>query len=370
MTVGKDRKSGKNSFCGVFSKSNEFLRLLFTVVFATLVGIFIGSTSARYGFVAFLASSAVRIKAAPASPSSCSLPKLIYQNYTRGVELLPSRIVVPETDLYLRRLWGKPEEDLPFKPKYLVTFTVGLDQREIINASISKFSENWTIVLFHYDGHTSEWEEYDWAQPIVHISARKQTKWWFAKRFLHPDVVASFEYVFIWDEDLGLENFDAEAYIELVKKHGLEISQPGVEPNKKLTWKITKRLKNSEVHRMTIAGLCMFSRKPPCAGFVEIMAPVFSRNAWKCVWHLIQNDLVHGWGLDLALGRCVKPAHKKVGVVDAQWIDHKRLPSLGSQGKSIKGKAPWEGVLDRCSYESKLFQERMAKAEREVSWFE
>jgi hypothetical protein len=63
--------------------------------------------------------------------------------------------------------------------------------------------------------------------------------------------------------------------------------------------------------------------------FVEIMPTVFSRNAWRCVWHMIhvkwhyilthlfawsnmlmsyfiQNDLVHGWGLDFALRRCVE----------------------------------------------------------------
>lgn len=33
---------------------------------------------------------------------------------------------------------------------------------------------------------------------------------WYAKRFLHPDIVATYDYIFIWDEDLGLENFDAE----------------------------------------------------------------------------------------------------------------------------------------------------------------
>jgi hypothetical protein len=81
------------------------------------------------------------------------------------------------------------------------------------------------------------------------------------------------------------------------------------------------------------------------------MAPVFSRAAWKCVWHLIQvqnlfssliifffgyfddkmvdkayfllslcvssetvviqflslqNDLIHGWGLDMKLGYCAQ----------------------------------------------------------------
>lgn len=73
--------------------------------------------------------------------------------------------------------------------------------------------------------------------------------------------------------------------------------------------------------------------------FVEIMATVFSRDAWRCVWHMIQvynsylcltnlfcllywplyslasfkmlhfllqNDLVHGWGLDFALRKCVE----------------------------------------------------------------
>jgi len=33
---------------------------------------------------------------------------------------------------------------------------------------------------------------------------------WFAKRFLHPDIVAPYEYIFIWDEDLGVEHFNAE----------------------------------------------------------------------------------------------------------------------------------------------------------------
>lgn len=38
-------------------------------------------------------------------------------------------------------------------------------------------------------------------------------------------------------------------YIKLVKKHGLEISQPGLEPNKGLTWQMTKRREELEVHK-------------------------------------------------------------------------------------------------------------------------
>lgn len=36
---------------------------------------------------------------------------------------------------------------------------------------------------------------------------------WFAKRFLHPDIVSDYAYIFLWDEDLGVDNFDARRYI-------------------------------------------------------------------------------------------------------------------------------------------------------------
>ncbi|KAI4384198.1 hypothetical protein MLD38_002383 [Melastoma candidum] len=94
--------------------------------------------------------------------------------------------------------------------------------------------------------------------------------------------------------------------------------------------------------------------------FVEIMAPVFSKEAWRCVWHMLQvyslpkcflnhgfvshfgdcstvflqNDLVHGWGIDFALRKCVEPAHDKIRVVNSQWVIHQALPSLGNQGEA------------------------------------
>ncbi|CAJ1938187.1 unnamed protein product [Sphenostylis stenocarpa] len=283
----------------------------------------------------------------------------------RGAERLPPEIIEAETDFYLRRLWGQPSEDLTSKPKYLVTFTVGYNQRYNIDANVKKFSENFTIVLFHYDGQTTEWDEFEWSKRAIHVSVRKQTKWWYAKRFLHPDIVAPYDYIFVWDEDLGVEHFNAEEYLKLVKKHGLEISQPGLEPNKGLTWQMTKRRGDREVHKETEEkpGWCSDPHLPPCAAFVEIMAPVFSRDAWRCVWHMIQNDLVHGWGLDFALRKCVEPAHEKIGVVDSQWIIHQSVPSLGNQGESESGKAPWQGVRERCRKEWTMFQSRLANAE-------
>ncbi|KAI4382471.1 hypothetical protein MLD38_008432 [Melastoma candidum] len=281
-----------------------------------------------------------------------------------GAERLPPDIVVAESDLYLRRLWGNPNEDLTIRQKYLVAFTVGYNQRNTIDAAVKKFSENFTIVLFHYDGRVTEWDEFEWSKRAIHVSALKQTKWWYAKRFFHPDIVAPYDYMFIWDEDLGVEHFDAEEYVKLVKKHGLEISQPGIESNR-ITWKMTQRRHDMEVHKETDEkpGRCPDKRLPPCAAFIEIMAPVFSREAWRCVWHMLQNDLVHGWGIDFALRKCVEPAHDKIGVVDSQWVIHQGLPSLGNQGEAQDGKAPWQGVRDRCKNEWKVFNDRLGQAE-------
>ncbi|XP_027340914.1 uncharacterized protein LOC113854219 isoform X1 [Abrus precatorius] len=298
---------------------------------------------------------------------SIRLPKIHVPSNPRGAESLPPGIIVSESDLYLRRLWGEPSEDLKKKPKYLVTFTVGYNQRDNINAAVQKFSDDFAILLFHYDGRTSEWDEFEWSKNAIHVSARKQTKWWYAKRFLHPDIVSAFEYIFIWDEDLGVEHFDGNKYINLVKKHGLEISQPGLEPNNGLTWEMTKRRGDREVHTVTEEkpGWCSDPHLPPCAAFVEIMAPVFSREAWRCVWHMIQNDLVHGWGLDFALRRCVEqPAHEKIGVIDSQWIVHQVIPSLGSQGEAENGKDPWDAVRTRCRSEWAQFQVRLTNADK------
>jgi hypothetical protein len=162
-------------------------------------------------------------------------------------------------------------QDLPFKAKYLVTFTVGFEQREIINAAISKVSRT-SYIMFH-----SFWAQYIYHHSLsvlvccsssqktgqlsssttmavkvngnnmsglkksyILVRESNQSGWhiilylliieqyttilyhlcadfdvlkifrWFAKRFLHPDVVAPYEYIFVWDEDLGLDNFDAD----------------------------------------------------------------------------------------------------------------------------------------------------------------
>ncbi|GKD56843.1 hypothetical protein Tco_1290230, partial [Tanacetum coccineum] len=247
-------------------KPNDTAKLIITAITGIIFGYLIG---VNYPYVTLTKISfPMRFQPSCEKTMNEDQPKAIERNFSenlapvnapvtsrifvatnpRGAESLPPGIVVKETDLYLRRLWGIPSEDLKTKPKYLVTFTVGWDQRDNIDEAVKKFSEDFQIVLFHYDGRTTEWDQYEWSKQAIHVSVTRQTKWWYAKRFMHPDIVAAYDYIFIWDEDLGVEHFNGDAYIQLVKKHGLEISQPGLERNNRTTWEMTKRRDDKEFH--------------------------------------------------------------------------------------------------------------------------
>ncbi|CAM0870744.1 unnamed protein product [Alopecurus aequalis] len=280
---------------------------------------------------------------------------------------LPPGIVVSQSDLHLRRLWGSPAEDSATR-KYLLALAVGYEERANVNAIVHKFSDNFDIVLFHYDGRTTEWDEFEWSREVAHVSARKQTKWWFAKRFLHPSTVAPYDYVFLWDEDLGVENFTAEAYLDIVRKHGLEISQPGLDATRGAPmYDVTTRKNGSEMHKTDAGGKrCWDVHKPPCSGFVEVMAPVFSRDAWRCVWHMIQNDLVHGWPIDSYLWKCVDNPEEQIGVVDAQYVVHRAIPTLQGEGDKEKPGGRFE-VRARQFEEAETFNSRMTNADKELA---
>ncbi|CAH1448419.1 unnamed protein product [Lactuca virosa] len=226
-----------------------------------------------------------------------------------GLKGLPYGIIEPKSDLELKRIWASSSSKLKANvsiPHNLLAMPVGLKMKHNVNTVVRKFlHENFTIVLFHYDGHMDGWWDLKWSKKAVHIVAVNQTKWWFAKR-----------------------------YLDIVKAAGLEISQPALDPKSSdIHHRITLRKRRHIFHRRVIdpkgsVKCTSDSEGPPCTGFVEGMAPVFSRTAWHCAWHLIQNDLVHGWGMDMKLGYCAQGL-KNVGVVDSEYILHQGIPTLG-----------------------------------------
>ncbi|KAI3765092.1 hypothetical protein L2E82_15117 [Cichorium intybus] len=303
---------------------------------------------------------------------------------------LPRGIIEAKSDLELKPLWSttssKSQANIS-TPHNLLAIPVGLKQKRNVNTIVQKFlQENFTIVLFHYDGRFDGWRDLEWSNKAIHVVAQNQTKWWFAKRFLHPAAVSIYDYIFLWDEDLGVQHFNPKRYLDIVRTEGLEISQPALDPNSTgIHHRITVRKRTNKFHRRVYDSRGSVkcsdtSNGPPCAGFVEGMAPVFSRAAWHCAWHLIQNDLVHGWGMDIKLGYCAQgDRSKKVGIVDSEYVVHQGIQSLG--GPSAK-KTPYDSDLTKrhtvdtraeirrqSTMELKMFKQRWEKAAKEdTNW--
>ncbi|KAL5151256.1 hypothetical protein HKD37_13G037688 [Glycine soja] len=303
----------------------------------------------------------------------------VYPSTSGKLKGLPRGIIHDNSDLELRPLWSRSNSrsKAVYSNSNLLAVPVGIKQKQNVDAMVQKFlRENFTIILFHYDGNVDGWWNLDWSSKAIHIVARNQTKWWFAKRFLHPDIVSIYDYIFLWDEDLGVEHFSPSRYVEIIKREGLEISQPALDPNStEIHHKITIRARTKKFHRRVYerrgSTRCSdLSEGPPCTGFVEGMAPVFSRSAWYCTWHLIQNDLVHGWGVDMKLGYCAQGDRtKKVGVVDSEYVFHQGIQTLGGSGhRMTKQKQGGVGIDVRTeirrqsTWEFEIFKERWNEA--------
>ncbi|KMZ60849.1 Lysine ketoglutarate reductase trans-splicing related 1-like [Zostera marina] len=262
-----------------------------------------------------------------------------------GSEPLPKGIVVQNSNLEMKPLWGSFKLMNNSKAsKSLLAIAVGISQKEIVNEIVKKFiSDDFTVMLLHYDGVVDEWRDLNWSDTVIHVSALNQTKWWFAKRFLHPDIVSEYNYIFLWDEDLNVEHFNPQRYLSIVKEKGLEISQPALDLTKsEVHHRITVRVKK-KMHRRVYKhignGKCYEnSTSPPCVGHHIFKVGL---KLWlRCsLWHMIQNDLIHAWGLDMKLGYCAQGDRtKNVGVVDSEYLIHKGIPTLGGFGirKSIR----------------------------------
>lgn len=169
-------------------------------------------------------------------------------------------------------------------------------------------------------------------------------------------------------------------YLSIVKEEGLEISQPALDTEKsEVHHAITARWSNSTVHRRAkpsgdSRGCKWESEYPPCTGWVELMAPVFSRTAWRCMWYMIQKDLNHAWGLDILFGYCAQGDRtKNVGVVDAEYVVHYAFPTFGepqNTGNLDPSEPNPRTEVRRHSFrEYKIFRKRwQIAAKQDESW--
>ncbi|KAI9224996.1 hypothetical protein BC828DRAFT_394892 [Blastocladiella britannica] len=182
------------------------------------------------------------------------------------------------------------------------------------------------VYLFHWDGAagvaawSAAWPAY---ANVTSTIVLRQSKFWYAKRFLTPAVVQAYESVWLWDDDVALDSlhvtegqWDPLIFVEIMRKYALAIAQPALSAG-------VRPYKQGDVVRW----------QPPAPGdgtigrltnFAEVMFPVFSAAAWRdCVWESIPWDGHAYWGLDLVwYPHCATAGHCRMAVVDAMPVQH------------------------------------------------
>ncbi|KAI6680212.1 hypothetical protein NL676_034093 [Syzygium grande] len=95
----------------------------------------------------------------------------------RGSEALPEGIVTSSSDLEMRPLWDSAKGSLSSLSN-LFAVAVGIKQKDLVNKMVTKFlSNDFVVMLFHYDGVVDEWKDLEWSDRVIHVSKFNQTKW-------------------------------------------------------------------------------------------------------------------------------------------------------------------------------------------------
>ena len=190
--------------------------------------------------------------------------------------------------------------------KFLYVSAVGKEGEKILVKAINRFGhEDFDYLIFVYDG-TPLCDEVFSKCRIVYEPG---IKWQFLKKYLTPATCRDYEYIFIWDDDVDVEEFSYKNFVATMRRNNLDLAQPALLPGSFYSHELTVRNKQVKVGRYV--------------DFVEVMAMVFRQEAWpKFHAMLAASDNPWGWGYDvLAKSVC---RYANMGIVDAECVTHTR----------------------------------------------
>ncbi|ORZ39189.1 hypothetical protein BCR44DRAFT_1427391 [Catenaria anguillulae PL171] len=182
--------------------------------------------------------------------------------------------------------------------------------------------EHFDIMLFHYDA--ADWSDVPHYNEFTSIRVFGQTKFWFAKRFLVPELVENYDYVFLWDDDVGLDAmWSPTQFVAILQQYGIHAAQPALSEGARPGYPQyeTVRFHPETIWKKSVGRF---------ADFVEVMFPVFSREAWQnCIWETIPYDGRSFWGVDNAwYPHCSSLGYCRFAIIDALPVAHLDQRSL------------------------------------------
>jgi hypothetical protein len=150
----------------------------------------------------------------------------------------------------------------------------------------------------------------------VRIIRDRGYKWQLAQRHLSSASVADYDYIFYWDDDLDTSGFDPIRFARIMNSNRLSMAQPAIKSPHWISHSITAQhpLPPPRRSRTCREQLSVVGR---LTNFVEIMAPVFSREAWLEFHSYLSEDNRSGWGYDYI------PLARK-GIIDSLSVIHTR----------------------------------------------
>jgi hypothetical protein len=140
-------------------------------------------------------------------------------------------------------------------------------------------------------------------------------KYQLARKHLAPADVAGYDFIFLWDDDIDAAGFDPHEFIRLMQVHDLAAAQPALTPESFFTHEVTLRVAEGEWHDTDI---------------VEIMVPVYRKDAWLEMYPKLRADNVSGWGYDLL------PTAGRLGIIDRFPVTHTRPVVSGSKSAFVE----------------------------------
>jgi len=203
-------------------------------------------------------------------------------------------------------LHGKRNVTAGKTPKCLYVSPVGRNGKELLIKIMQKFgNENFDYLIFSYDDTKFDEPIFRNCQ-VIH---EKGLRWEFMKKYVTPAYCEKYDYIFAWADDIDIEGFSIDKFLDIFIRNSLEMAQPALSKDSFYSHRLTLKKEGYRIGRFT--------------DFVEIMVPVFERKAWIKFWKKIKSDSSGwGWGYDLfARSMC---GFKRMGIIDSEPVLHTR----------------------------------------------
>jgi hypothetical protein len=138
----------------------------------------------------------------------------------------------------------------------------------------------------------------------------------------NPDLIFQYEAVWIPDDDLMIQTDEINGLFGIFSENELLLAQPALTHDSYSGFWKGVTLENSNYNiRYT--------------NFVEVMAPIFSRDALMKCWETFKLSQ-SGYGLDLVWPKLLGDPEDKISIIDAIKIRHLRPSGAGDLYKNIK----------------------------------